>query len=265
MTGETLTATRPTLVDSAEQALRNWLAPGRHRPGDRLPPEHDLAAMLGVSRGTLRAALERLERSGEIVRRQGSGTFVAAVAQPAALREGLERLVSYARLARARGVRLAAVDVRIEPVTLAVETAHELRVEAGVETTRIHRTVLADGEPAAVMEDVVHPDAPLPPRARLRASLQRGDMVLDVLIGQGVPIAFANTRILPRLLAPAEPGAVALGIGEPTATLELEATYHLTTGATVLRSRDLFAPERIDLHVMRWLDVRRPAQVTAGS
>jgi DNA-binding GntR family transcriptional regulator len=259
-----LTAARPTLVDSAEQAMRNWLAPGRHRPGDRLPPEHDLAAMLGVSRGTLRAALERLERRGEIVRRQGSGTFVAAVAQPATLREGLERLVSYARLARARGVRLAAVDVLVEQTRLGEEAARELGVEAGAEATRIHRTILADGGPAAVMEDVVHPDVALPPPARLRAALQRGDMVLDVLIAQAVPIAFANTRILPRLLSPEEPGGAALGVGEATATLELEATYHLTTGAAVQRSRDLFAPERLDLHVMRWLDVQRPAQVNAG-
>ena len=53
------------LVDHAEQALRQWLAPGRHRAGDRLPPEHDLAAMLGVSRGPLRAALSRLEETGD--------------------------------------------------------------------------------------------------------------------------------------------------------------------------------------------------------
>ena len=66
----------PSLVDSAEQALQNWLAGGRYRPGDRLPPEQELAVMLGVSRGTLRSALLRLEQSGEIVRRQGSGTFV---------------------------------------------------------------------------------------------------------------------------------------------------------------------------------------------
>jgi DNA-binding GntR family transcriptional regulator len=263
MTDTTLAAARPTLVDSAEQALRNWLAPGRHRPGDRLPPEHDLAAMLGVSRGTLRAALERLERSGEIVRRQGSGTFVASVPQ-AALREGLEQLVSYARLARARGVRLAAVDVLVEQTRLGPEDAHAFRAEEGTQATRIHRTILADGEPAAVMEDIVHPDVALPPRPRLLAALQRGDMVLDVLIEQTVPIAFANTRILPRLLTAEEPGGRALGIGGVTATLELEATYHLTAGAAVQRSRDLFAPARIDLHVMRWLDVRRPAQVNAG-
>ena len=77
---------RPSLVDGAESALRNWLAPGRYRQGDRLPPEHEVAAMLGVSRGTLRSALQRLERSGEIVRRQGSGTFVGRMGCPDGVR-----------------------------------------------------------------------------------------------------------------------------------------------------------------------------------
>ena len=93
------TAARPSLVDGAERALRNWLAPGRYRQGDRLPPEHEVAAMLGVSRGTLRSALQRLEESGEIVRRQGSGTFVGRMAVPTAFGERLERLEPYSSVA----------------------------------------------------------------------------------------------------------------------------------------------------------------------
>ena len=54
----------PSLVDSAEEALHNWLAGGRYRQGDRLPPEHEVATMLGISRGTLRSALRRLEERG---------------------------------------------------------------------------------------------------------------------------------------------------------------------------------------------------------
>src|SRR4030088_2503027 len=81
-----------SLVDGAERALRNWLAGGRYRQGVRLPPEHEVAAMLGVSRGTLRSALQRLEEAGEIVRRQGSGTFVGRTAFASALDERLERL-----------------------------------------------------------------------------------------------------------------------------------------------------------------------------
>ena len=49
-----------SLVDVAEEALRTWLATGRHRVGERLPPEQELSAQLGISRGTLRTALGRL-------------------------------------------------------------------------------------------------------------------------------------------------------------------------------------------------------------
>src|SRR6185295_2278878 len=96
---------RASLVDVAEDALRRWLATGRHRSGERLPPEQELSGQLGISRGTLRTALRRLEESGEIVRRQGSGTFVGQ-ASSWSLDEGLERLVSYAELSRRQGITL---------------------------------------------------------------------------------------------------------------------------------------------------------------
>ncbi len=63
--------------------------------------------MLGVSRGTLRSALERLEESGEIVRRQGSGTFVGHLPGPSAFDERLERLEPYSSLATRRGFTLS--------------------------------------------------------------------------------------------------------------------------------------------------------------
>src|SRR5579863_3243950 len=119
-------ALAPSLVDSAEQALHNWLAAGRYRQGDRLPPEHEVAAMLGVSRGTLRSALERLENRGEIIRRQGSGTFVGRLSAPGALGERLERLEPYSSLAARRGLRLTCRDMLIERRPVGAEAAEAL-------------------------------------------------------------------------------------------------------------------------------------------
>src|ERR687895_533360 len=104
---------RVSLVDNTERALRNWLEHGAHRTGDRLPPELELAAMLGVSRGTLRTALERLEGTGEITRRQGSGTYVGQAVRPTAFHEGLEVLRPYSELARRRGVALTVRDLEV--------------------------------------------------------------------------------------------------------------------------------------------------------
>src|SRR5579859_6825193 len=131
----------PSLVDSAEQALHNWLAAGRYRLGDRLPPEHEVAAMLGVSRGTLRSALQRLEESGEIVRRQGSGTFVGRMAVPTAVGERLERLEPYSSVAARRGLSLSAVDVRIVHGPVGEEVCEALGLAASEPTTSVWRTL----------------------------------------------------------------------------------------------------------------------------
>src|SRR5947209_11974896 len=67
----------------AHAQIESWLddavAAGRLGPGDRLPPERELAERLGVSRMTLRHALDSLARRGLLVRRVGrdGGTFVA--------------------------------------------------------------------------------------------------------------------------------------------------------------------------------------------
>lgn len=49
---------------------------GRLEPGEKLPPERDLALNLGISRGTVRRAYEKLEQSGAIITRKGSGSLV---------------------------------------------------------------------------------------------------------------------------------------------------------------------------------------------
>jgi DNA-binding GntR family transcriptional regulator len=256
---------RRSLVDGAEEALRNWLAPGRHRSGDRLPPEHELAAMLGVSRGTLRTALQRLESSGEIVRRQGSGTFVGHVARPGGFHEGLERLEPYSSLARRRGVVLAARDVRIGRFPLDAEMAATLGADAGAEATRISRVVLTDGRPLALMVDTVHPDVPLPSDAPLQRAIERGDMVLDVLMEAGMAIAYSTTSIAPRLLTTRDPDGRALGVDATTAVLVLEEVHHDTSGDVTHHSRDVFAPEGLDLRVVRWMEVTEPIQVALAA
>jgi GntR family transcriptional regulator len=221
--------------------------------------------MLGVSRGTLRTALQRLEESGEIVRRQGSGTFVGRVATPTAFVEGLERLEPYSMLARRRGVKLGVRDVEIEPRAIGVEVGRKFDLPPGTVVAHVSRVVLAEGEAAAYMTDVVHPDIVLPAAAALRRAFERGEMILDVLLAQGVPIAFATTRVLPRLITPRERVGQLFGVRRTTAALELEETIHVTSGEVVHHSRDLFGPGGMDLHVVRALDVERPAQVNPAT
>ncbi|WP_246660497.1 FCD domain-containing protein [Nitratireductor sp. XY-223] len=58
--------------------LRNYIADSGLKPGQRLPAERVLTTELGITRNTLRKALDTLEREGTIWRHVGKGTFVAA-------------------------------------------------------------------------------------------------------------------------------------------------------------------------------------------
>jgi GntR family transcriptional regulator len=244
---------RRSLVDVAEQALRGWLATGRHRPGERLPPEQELSAHLGISRGTLRTALRRLEESGEIVRRQGSGTYVGRAASTS-LDEGLEKLVSYSELARQRGVTLEVGELQVEERPLRPETAELFGSEPDATATEITRVLLMDGEPGAWMRDVVHPSVELPPAARIRQMLEKGQMVLDVLLKQGVPVAYTRAHITARVLTKRDRVGKALDVNDTVAALEIDHLTCTAEGAPVEHSTDIFLPRSLDLHVMRWLE-----------
>jgi DNA-binding GntR family transcriptional regulator len=246
-----------SLVDIAEEALRSWLATGRHRPGERLPPEQELSAQLGISRGTLRTALQRLEDSGEIVRRQGSGTYVGRAASTS-LDEGLEKLVSYSELARLRGVKLEVVDLSVTERPLRVETAEIFGLPAGEPALVVTRVLLMDGEPGAWMRDVVHPSVDLPPPPRIRTAIEKGDMVLDVLLNAEVPVAYTRAHITARVLTKRDKIGKALGVDETVAALEIEHVTCTAEGAPVEHSTDIFLPRSLDLHVMRWLEDMPP-------
>lgn len=67
---------RISATTAAERALRAAIVSGELAPGERLPPERELAERFGISRLTLRAALATLGAAGLIAVRHGSGYTV---------------------------------------------------------------------------------------------------------------------------------------------------------------------------------------------
>lgn len=66
----------PKLVDKVFDQLQQRIVSGEFPSGSKLPGEHDLATLLGVSRPVVRDALGRLRDVGLVYSRQGSGTYV---------------------------------------------------------------------------------------------------------------------------------------------------------------------------------------------
>jgi DNA-binding GntR family transcriptional regulator len=87
------------LYSNLARDLHTAISAGVHRPGSMLPGEHELAATHGVSRQTVRAALNLLERDGLVERRRGAGTFVLAPRPPSGFGQSVlstEELIHYA-------------------------------------------------------------------------------------------------------------------------------------------------------------------------
>ncbi|MEV5537122.1 GntR family transcriptional regulator [Saccharopolyspora shandongensis] len=127
--------------------------------GDRLPSEAELAALTGVSRVTVREALDRLWHEGRIVRRWGAGTYVADLAstpdQPAFrnIYVSIKGVTSLPAEIIANGHQAALAAFTVERITPPDWVAAELPSDADV--WRVTRCLAIDGVPAIVMRDLL--------------------------------------------------------------------------------------------------------------
>ena len=65
------------LSDVILAQLEEMIMAGNLKAGEKLPPERELAKQFGVSRPSLREAIQKLEAKNLVIRKQGGGTFIA--------------------------------------------------------------------------------------------------------------------------------------------------------------------------------------------
>jgi GntR family transcriptional regulator len=85
------------LHEQVAAELRRAIADGEARPGERLPPARDLAAVLGVNRNTVLRALRLLRDEGLLEFRRGRGITVAGTSERGAVVARAKELVAFAR------------------------------------------------------------------------------------------------------------------------------------------------------------------------
>lgn len=93
---------RTDLHEQVAAELRRAIADGEAKPGERLPPARDLAAVLGVNTNTVLRALRTLRDEGILDFRRGRGVTVAGTPERTAVVTRARELVA---LARAHGYR----------------------------------------------------------------------------------------------------------------------------------------------------------------
>ncbi|MFG6193337.1 FadR/GntR family transcriptional regulator [Nonomuraea sp. JJY05] len=98
--------TRPTLSDALTERMLELIRTGGHRPGDRLPSTRELSQRFAVTTPTLREALRRLEATGAIEMRHGSGIYVGADIERVVLPNPNMRDMHAAQLLELLGARI---------------------------------------------------------------------------------------------------------------------------------------------------------------
>ncbi len=176
------------LYHQLRQALLGTLEQGHWQKGDPIPTEREICDTYGVSRITVRRAINDLVREGYLVSQQGKGTFVA---RPKIQRQ-LSQLRSFSEEMEALGLRSGSqlLSLRQEPAIGDVAAA--LQVKEGEWIWIVERLRLADDEPTIVSTSHLR----LPAHVVLTPAQLHGQASLwRVLRSQGVTFARSEATI----------------------------------------------------------------------
>lgn len=158
--------------------LRNNIADGHYRPGDKLPTEAALSARFGVNRHTVRRALASMQEAGLTHSRRGSGVYVTA--KPTEYRVG--RRTRFSQNLAALGHTAQKQVLRLETRFAEEREAEMLELAPESQVHVFEGIGLSDNTPLSLFVSVL-PAARLP---GLPQGLETTRSVTQALLGEGV-------------------------------------------------------------------------------
>jgi GntR family transcriptional regulator len=204
------------------------------RPGAPLPPERELATLTGLSRVTVRRAIQALAEAGLVEQKQGSGSFVKGRPR---VQQSLQRLTSFTEDMAQRGLSTTSVWLERGLFLPAPEEAEALGLDPGDQVARIARLRLSDDAPMAIERASLPVDL-LPNPTIVTRSLY------DVLDAAGNRPVRAMQKISAINLG--RDDADRLGVPEHAAGLRIERVSYLASGRVVEFIRSLYRGDAYD-------------------
>lgn len=135
-------------------ALKKDIFNGEYGVGDYIPSEPELEKRFGVSRTTVRKAVDLLSREGFLSAKQGQGTRVLDYKTS----QNLNTVSSFSETLRKKGYEVTSQGMQIDLAQASHSVAEHLGVEDGQKVVRIQRIQLADGKPIAIMRNFILPE-----------------------------------------------------------------------------------------------------------
>jgi GntR family transcriptional regulator len=194
-------------------ALREWIKQGVYAPGSRLPSEQELCELFGVSRITVRSAVEMLEKQSMVERKQGRGTFVSEATGDVPSQGDFSELVRRLRQLDAKST-LSRLEITHRPADEAV--AWDLQIGVGEPVVHASYTRARDNEPIGITDLYI----PGSLGVELTADDLKKSPAPTILQGKGFEILGAHQLI-----------------GATLADSRIAQQLHTTVGAPIVRVR----------------------------
>ncbi len=225
------------------ELLRKSIESGEIKPGERLDNEIEISERLGVSRPTVRQAIQALVHKDLVVRRRGVGTMVATrrIKRPVALTSLYDDLE--------RSGREPSTEVlTLEEMPANEELAGLLAIEREDPVLHLERVRSAEGVPLALMDNCV-------PLAVLGAPIDKAALeahgLYHLLRGQGVRLQSAHEVIAARTATQRE--ARLLQASRSTTVLTMVRTAADAAGTIVELGRHTYLASRYSFEINLWL------------
>lgn len=133
------------------KSLKSNIIGGEYKIGSLIPPEPTLCDMYGVSRTTIRKAVEMLIKDGFITVKQGFGTQV--ISQKT--NQNLNCLTSISQTLSVKGYEIGVKNVYIEELNADRSLAQEFDVDIGTPLMCVNRIQLADNNPVTIAKNYI--------------------------------------------------------------------------------------------------------------
>jgi GntR family transcriptional regulator len=243
----------PTKQSEARERVLDLIE--RLAVGDAIPSERQLSSDLGMSRLTVRAALDDLVRDGLLVKRRGSGTFVS---EPKIAQE--LTMTSFTEDMRRRGMVPASRTLDLRVVPAGAHLGRLLRVSPSEPVVVITRLRLADRETMAI--ETLHVREALIP-GLTAADLEERSFYELLEERYGITTASGIQTIEPTVTNEDESGALGVPLHSPA--FLFERTTQTMSGEVVEYVRSIYRGDRYRLVTELHRRDMRPARRSISS
>src|ERR1700728_5361392 len=201
------------LYARVETVLAGEITDGDLKIGDQLQTEDSLIARFGVSRITVRRAIQNLVSRGLVEIRRGKGTFVAAPK----ITQDLKELSGFVEDMHALGHKPTARVISKEIVTANATVARQLALTRGERVVRIRRVRLADGVPLSFDETYL----PLDIGKKIITNNLKVEPIFSLLEKKyNIPLIEADYKLEAIAADPAASRALRIKLGSPVFRIE---------------------------------------------